>query len=230
MLWIALLAVGPGLIQYPAASGPKTIVIDPGHGGRDTGAAGPTGTQEKTICLSLAKLLAQNLTPAYNVVLTRSDDYSLNNLQRTAMANHEKADLFISLHTGAAFIRTASGMAVYTYQPAAKDEEDRRPAADNRPSSWQQLQLAHMVQSRALAEALRHALATLDRAGAFQVQQGPLAVLVGADMPAVLLEIGQLSNPETEKTLNSNDQLRAYARAIHGAIDGYFSSRPQIEP
>ncbi len=228
ILAIGLVAVPPGDDRM-SASVPRILVIDPGHGGRDTGATGPTGTLEKDICLKLATMLARDLTPAYKVMLTRSADYNIDNLQRTAVANHEKADLFLSLHAGASFSRTAKGMTVYTYQPADKDESARPPEGDSRPIPWRQLQLVHLSQSRALAGAIRQALESLDQTGTFQVRQGPLTVLMGADMPAVLLEIGQLSNPETEKALTSDDQLRFYARALAGAIDIYFAGKQGAE-
>ena len=228
ILAVGLAAVQPGGGRL-SASVLRTLVIDPGHGGRDTGATGPAGTLEKDICLKLATMLAQDLTPAYKVILTRSADYSIDNLQRTAVANHEKADLFLSLHAGAAFSRAAKGMTVYTYQPADKDESTRPPDGDGRPIPWRQLQLVHLSQSRSLAGAIRQALESLDQAGTFQVRQGPLTVLMGADMTAVLLEIGQLSNPETEKALASDDQLRSYARALAGAIDSYFAAKRAAE-
>ena len=231
LLWmIALAAAGPILklsadpqhMRFPL----KTIVLDPGHGGRDTGATGPSGTHEKDICLAMAADLAKNLSPTYKVILTRSDDYSMDNDQRAAVANHEHADLFISLHTGATFQRTAKGMAVYIYQAANKAEAKPALEKDSGSKSWQSLQTAHTAKSRALAEAVKASLENLDRSSPFQLEAAPLSVLQGADMPGILLELGQLSNPDTEKALNSEDQVRAYVRAVSAAIDIFFANQP----
>ncbi len=92
------------------------VVIDPGHGGNDTGAEGPDGTQEKMVALNLARLIADQLKTGCRVVLTRSDDYRLDISGRTAVANQSRADIFISLHTGGSFSRSISASTVYYYR------------------------------------------------------------------------------------------------------------------
>ena len=94
----------------------EIIVLDPGHGGHDTGAKGPDQTLEKKVTLELARQIATELEPEYRVVLTRTDDYHVELDNRTAVANHLKANLFISIHTGAGFTHSTSGMAIYYYQ------------------------------------------------------------------------------------------------------------------
>ena len=91
----------------------KTIVLDPGHGGYDKGAQGPDGTFEKNVTMEFARVLAAKLEKTYKVVLTRTDDYLVDSLKRTAMANHLHADLFISIHTGGSFLHHARGISFY---------------------------------------------------------------------------------------------------------------------
>ena len=97
----------------------KTIAIDPGHGGYDKGARGPDGTFEKTVTMELARVLALELEKTYNVILTRTDDYWIDILKRTAMANHLNADMFISIHTGGSFLHQASGISLYYYEKSS---------------------------------------------------------------------------------------------------------------
>ena len=112
-----ILISGTDAKQALFEAGMPVVVIDPGHGGNDTGAKGPAGTHEKAVTLNLAHSIADQLKNSYRVVLTRSDDYRLNLSERTAVANQAKGDIFISLHTGGSFIGSISGETVYFYQP-----------------------------------------------------------------------------------------------------------------
>ena len=98
----------------------RIIVIDPGHGGQDFGAKGSDGTLEKTVTLELARLIASQLEPEFKVVLTRTDDYQVELDDRTALANHLKAAIFISIHTGAGFVHSTTGTSIYYYQNYSK--------------------------------------------------------------------------------------------------------------
>jgi len=93
-----------------------TIVIDPGHGGYDIGARGPDGTFEKNVTMEFARVLALELEKTYKVILTRTDDYWVDIPERTAMANHVNADMFVSIHTGGSFLHQASGISLYYYE------------------------------------------------------------------------------------------------------------------
>ena len=120
------------------------VVIDPGHGGNDTGAHGPAGTHEKTVTLNLAHSIADQLKTSFRVVMTRSDDYQLDISERTAVANQAKADIFISLHAGSSFIGSISGATVYFYRQFVEsaltpEAKTRKPLADsNRPGNISQ--------------------------------------------------------------------------------------------
>ncbi len=208
-------------------SGRRFIMIDPGHGGRDLGAVGPSGITEKNVTLALAKYLREALTGAYSVHLTHDGDYWLDIERRTALANHHRSDIFISLHTGGSFHHKARGIAVYSFghgtiqalfQPqkgaALGTEEELRP--------WDHLQPLHADRSELLAKSIHRKLLTeldpIDR-GVFKA---PLSLLRGADMPAVLIEIGYVSHPAEEKDLGNPEVMSDFAEAIGEGIRQYF--------
>ena len=103
----------------------QVVAIDPGHGGDEAGAKGPNGTIEKAVTLSMAQILAAELQRGYRVVLTRTDDNQVDLEMRTALANHHKADLLISIHTGGSFIHSTSGIQIYHYQDFAEISRQR---------------------------------------------------------------------------------------------------------
>lgn len=211
--------------------GPPVVVIDPGHGGNDAGAKGPEGTLEKTVMLDLARLIADRLATGYQVVLTRSDDYGLELAERTATANRAAADIFISLHAGNSFISSISGSTVYFYQPfadSALTAEAQTPKTltdSSPPLSWDQIQLKYQTSSEKLAKLIQHEIDAIRRSPDTKIQGAPLLVLEGADMPAVVIEIGNLSNPNEEKMLRDPQFLARMARAIAGALDAFFSQK-----
>jgi N-acetylmuramoyl-L-alanine amidase len=215
----------PMLFPDTAAS----LVLDPGHGGSDQGARGPSGRTEKSVCLELAQRLALRLVSRFNVRLTRSEDYDVELDQRTAVANQAKADLFISLHTGAGFFHTTQGMGVYYHHsstPAAQTPNEGHVATE--PLPWQQRQNRHTAASKALAMELQQALESLPQRPSCQVHEAPLAVLQGADMPAVLIEVGHITHPATEKFLSQSDSLDALTIAIENGIERFLANiRPQ---
>jgi N-acetylmuramoyl-L-alanine amidase len=182
------------------------IALDPGHGGSDLGARGPTGLLEKDVCLTLARDLALRLEYQYKVILTRSDDYQVDVQQRAAIANQADADLLISLHTGASFVHSTRGIVIYYYadgaRGASRDAMDRSDAADD-SQRWDRTQQRHQPVSLALATALKKQLDQAPYSPGCNIRGAPLAVLEGADMPAVLLEIGHITNPATEERLAS---------------------------
>jgi N-acetylmuramoyl-L-alanine amidase len=208
------------------------VVIDPGHGGNDTGATGPGGTQEKTVTLDLARLIADQLTNSCQVVLTRSDDYRLEIPERTAVANRSAADIFISLHTGSSFISSIAGSAVYFYQQFTEsaltaEVHSPKPLTDSgQPVNWDQIQLKYRISSEKLAALIQHEINGFRRPPDTKIQGAPLLVLEGADMPAVAIEIGNLSNPEEEKMLRDPEFLTRFARAIARAVDRFFTQKP----
>ena len=206
----------------------KVIVLDPGHGGDEIGARGPEGSLEKTVTLNLARILASELQANYRVVLTRTDDNRMNLENRTAVANNLKANLFVSIHTGGSLVHSTSGTIIYYYQPFS--EEARRPTAGlsgtadnaNAPILWDQIQNRYMEKSQILAGLVNARLNTSGIVKESRVAGAPLAVLEGADMPAILIEIGYLTNPAEEKNLVDQRFLTDLALAIRQAIDEYF--------
>lgn len=203
------------------------VAIDAGHGGRDAGARGSDGSTEKEICLAIARRLTDLLEPAYRVVLTRSSDYDVSLPERAAAANNQRTDLLISLHTAADFIHAATGMIIYYYQPPARKSEPPTPSASgaNTPIAWQDLQLRHIPASRQLATRLRQTIEAVGGIPDIKVVPAPLAVLQGADMPAVLIEVGHLTNPADEKRLRNPEWQGGLARAIAKGVESFLSSK-----
>ena len=206
--------------------GLRTIVLDPGHGGGESGAVGPKGTQEKDLALQVARALKvklERVLPVTNVVLTRTEDVDIPLRARTAFANRNKADLFISLHFNSSFGPRAHGAETYFLSREASDRMAAEAAAvENRTQSengseapqedpelnlklilWDLAQSHHLKESQRFAnlvqQELNEALGLRDRG----VKQAPFLVLMGAEMPAVLVELGFLSNPSEEERLQS---------------------------
>jgi N-acetylmuramoyl-L-alanine amidase len=219
------------------------VVIDPGHGGEETGAKGVAGTLEKDVALQIARrlkgLLVNNL--GLQVFMTRERDEYLDLDTRTAVANNYKADLFISIHANASRARSAAGTEVYFLSYQASDEESRRlaqsegalpeapPSASAAPDLamilWDMAQAEHLEESSALASRIQEELATARGAEGRGVKQAPFRVLVGAAMPAALVEVAFISNPEEEKLLVSDEFQAKVANAILRGVARYRQER-----
>jgi N-acetylmuramoyl-L-alanine amidase len=221
------------------AAGVHTIVIDPGHGGSETGAISPNGVPEKELTMQLARELEAKLAQrlAVRVVLTRNGDEGLRLDDRTAIANQNKADLFVSIHLNSSLGSGAYGTETYFLSPQATDTRAARAAAAENAGAegtagagdaaeqqdlqlilWDLAQAHHMVESQRFANMIQGELNQTLQLKDRGVKQAPFRVLMGAMMPAVLVELGFLSNPEEEKKLQDpayRDQLvDALARAI----------------
>jgi N-acetylmuramoyl-L-alanine amidase len=205
----------------PTVDSTPIVVLDPGHGGKDLGAKGPTSGVEKEICLAVARALARQLETTHQVILTRSDDYDVDLRNRTAVANHHQADLFISLHCGAGFLHTATGMAVYAYKPALAYDTTAIGQGSPNPNRWDQSQLPHLASSRQLAMQMQKTLKNIMGIEKVWLRQVPLLVLQGATMPAIVIEIGHITHPATEKNLLSPQWQQQLAKAIGVAIEQY---------
>jgi N-acetylmuramoyl-L-alanine amidase len=207
------------------------VVIDPGHGGADTGAKGPNNTLEKTVTLNLAHILARQLEPRCRAVLTRNGDYGLDISGRTAVANHARAEIFISLHTGSSFIHNINGSAVYFYQPfqgsaLMTENQAAKPIQNSELAvSWDMIQAKYRITSEKLAGRIQSRLSGLWPPREVKVQGMPLLVLQGADMPAVAIEIGNLANAAAEKALGDPRFLSRVAEAISSGIDDFFAAK-----
>jgi len=206
----------------------KTVVLDPGHGGHDTGVQGPSGTLEKNVALGLAQLVAGHLKKNYKVILTRSDDYWIDIPDRTAVANHLKADLFISIHAGGSFLHQAKGITIFYYKELSghaleTDADSSKPGnAGNPQALWDNIQAGHIASSKALAQIMQNNINSQLKFSKSKIQNADLIVLKGADMPAILIEVGYLSNPGDEKNLQNPEVLSNFARALSNGIKKFF--------
>jgi N-acetylmuramoyl-L-alanine amidase len=223
----------------PEAGGIRTVVIDPGHGGGDLGAQGKGGLLEKDVALSIARRLRAALTNnlGLQVFLTRDRDQEISRDERTAIANNYKADLFISIHANASRARSATGSEVYFLSYQASDEESRRVAQSEglalAPTAtgggggdlalilWDMAQAEHLEESSLLAMRVQEELAAATGSDRRGVKQAPFRVLVGAAMPAVLVEIAFISNPEEEKLLAQDVFQARVAAALARGIGRY---------
>jgi len=221
---------------------PLVVVVDPGHGGVDLGAVGPTGLQEKDVALSVSRklraMVQNNL--GFQVFLTRDRDQDISLDERAAIANNYKADLFVSIHANAYRAKNAVGSEVYFLSYQASDDESRRVALTegaaaprDAPASgsdlslilWDMAQAEHLEESSALAARIEEELATATGNEARGVKQAPFRVLVGAAMPAVLVEMAFISNPEEEKQLASDVYQNKVAGALARAVARFAKDR-----
>ena len=225
----------PSLAQQLGLS-VKTIVIDPGHGGKDPGAVSQN-RQEKQIVLSLSKTLRDILVKkGYNVRLTRETDVFLPLRKRTQFATNQKADLFISIHTNASISNKAAGIETY-YLALASDESARITAMrENAGAEYNMKELDALVgrilkeskstESRRLAELIQARLASGKQVRNRGVKHAPFVVLIGTKVPAVLVEVGFISNPTEGKKLNTRAYQRQLASAIAKGIEQYIKNIP----
>lgn len=233
LIFLGILFIFPGTLEANLkkpvfAKQKKTIVLDPGHGGHDKGALGPDGTFEKNVTLDLARMLATELNNTYRVILTRTDDYFLNIPSRTSMANHVKADLFISIHSGGSFLHQASGITLYFFKEILESTltpniDPSRPFKEiNNRSPWSNIQNRHQASSKILAQLMLNRINEQTIFKKSEILDAPLMVLEGADMPAVCLEIGYITNPAEEKSLQDISVLSNIAQGIRNGIDNFF--------
>ena len=224
--------------------GVERIVIDPGHGGKDPGTYFKGGIKEKDIVLSLAKILAKKIEERFDcdAVLTRNKDVFLRLERRTAFANMKKADLFISLHVNAHNQRGIHGLETY-FLNLATDESAVRVAARENATSEKNIsdlqkilndlmlntkitessRLAYEVQ-RGMVGGVKKRYKGVKNLG---VKQAPFYVLVGAEMPAILVELGFISNPTERKRLISKNYQESLAEGILAGIERYIKSIEQ---
>jgi N-acetylmuramoyl-L-alanine amidase len=209
----------------------RTIAIDPGHGGDDEGAKGGSGAREKDLTLAVARRVKSVLEArlGIRVLLTRDDDRAVALDSRTALANNNKADLYISLHANASRRATASGATVYyaqfdktTVQSAVPDGSERVPSFGSSREIelvlWDLAQTRHAEQSAAFADILEQQLHDRIPLVERPVDRAPLRVLESANMPAVLVEMGFLTNAEQEKLLTGDAFQTTFVQAIFDAV------------
>ena len=226
----------PPPVAQPLLSPPaptfRTIAIDPGHGGDDEGAKGAAGGNEKTLTLTIARRVKSVLEASLGirVLLTRDDDRTVAFDSRTALANNNKADLYISLHANASRRATASGATIYyaefdktTVRSAVPDRGERVPTFGGGSREielvlWDLAQTRHAEQSAAFADILEQQLHDRIPLTEHPVDRAPLRVLESANMPAVLVEVGFLSNAQQERLLAGEAFQATFAQAILDSI------------
>ncbi len=230
----------PGALAKQLALGVRRIVVDPGHGGKDPGALGYLkGVKEKDITLSISKKVSKKLREqlGYEVLMTRSRDVYLTLEERTAFANTKNADLFISIHTNAHRNRDAHGVETYFLNLATDDDAIRVAAMENATSAKNisdlQTILTDLMQNAKINESSRLA-ASVQTAmyGKLRrqykgvknlgVKQAPFYVLLGAQMPAILVETSFISNPQECKRLVDPRYQDHLADAIVAGIQHYI--------
>lgn len=213
----------------PDSAHSTIIVIDPGHGGADAGVEGPGGELEKTLMLELARKIKARLVPDYEVRLTRDDDYQVSITDRTAQANTSRAALMISLHTGASFTPRAENMTIYLHEapPRERPLDTDAGEAPLPEWQWQHQQTGHLSESQRFGNLLARQLGTLPSAPPIYTATAPLPVLAGADLPAVLVEFGDLNGAAGEKRLAEIEWQQACAGAIAAAARDFLLSTPQ---
>jgi N-acetylmuramoyl-L-alanine amidase len=233
-------ATAPG---RPTTAPLRTIVLDAGHGGHDSGAVGTGGLMEKELVLDVtrraAKLAEQQL--GIKVLLSRDGDYFVTLRDRTSFANKERADLFVSIHANAHRVAASEGLEVYFLSSEATDNAARQlAAAENsvvqlekpvaaragradivRTILWDLAQSEFQSESSRLAETVLDSMTQTLRIPHRGVKQAGFYVLGGAAMPAILIEIGFVTNPREEKRLKEQRYRDEIARAIVGGLADY---------
>ena len=220
--------------------GVKTVVIDPGHGGQHPGAIGKSGLQEKEVNLAVALALKDLLVQAgINAILTRESDVDVALERRTVIANQKRADLFVSIHSNAHRDRKRAGVETFFLNISPDPSVIELAAAENATSTKnigemktileKIVQNSKIKESRSLAEAIQRNLArTLSQdppaCPNLGVKGGPFWVLIGGEMPSVLVEISHLSNSKEEAKLKTRKTRGLAAQGIYDGIMEYIRS------
>jgi N-acetylmuramoyl-L-alanine amidase len=221
----------PELPVFGQPSTFRTVAIDPGHGGDDVGARNADGAVEKDLTLAVARRVKAAIEArlGIRVLLTREDDRSIPLNERIALANNNKADVFISLHANASLLPTASGATIYLAgfedQSQAKTtlNPERLPvfgggSRDIELVLWDFAQIRHIEQSAELSRILEASLRERGTIDVRPIERAPFRVLESANMPAVLIEMGFLTNPAQAKVLSGANFQGAFAQAVLDAV------------
>ncbi len=237
-LSVCLLLTGSALSLSAQARRIQTVVIDPGHGGIESGAKGRFGNLEKDITLAISlklkALIEKNM--GFEVVLTRDRDVDVSLENRSATANNHKAGLFISIHANGAVQKKAAGSETFFLSLNATDEETRRLAyLENNgndlqthidPSTdddlmmilWDMAQTAYVKESSRLAEFVQIELDSMLGLRNRGIKQAPFKILRGVACPAILVEAAFISNPDEEQKLASDAYQNRVAEAIYRGL------------
>ncbi len=231
----------PTAERLPGGTVLKTVIIDPGHGGDDLGAESPSGLVEKDVTLALAQRLSERLRREVGcrVVLTRHGDEAVSLPERSALATREEGDLFISLHANASPSSSARGYETFILSATASDAEAGRLAefenaagpvgapAGSPVVGFLQQTLQDLIQAESMEESARFAALVQEHLGAVLasrnrgVKQAPFWVLAGIEMPAVLLEIGFMTNAAEAHSIATPENQARIAEAVTDAIEAF---------
>ncbi len=222
------------------------IVIDAGHGGHDTGTIGPGGLMEKDVVLDIAQRLGTLIQRKLGseVVYTRSDDTFIALEDRTALANEKKADLFLSIHANSSRLRSIAGVETFYLNLTSSKEDLDVAARENAASQQSVFELQNVIQKIALTDkieesrefaanvqkALYSALSQRNsRVKNRGVKKAPFIVLIGAQMPSILTEIGFISHPREEALMKRPEHRQKIAEAIFKGLSAYASTLSHFE-
>ena len=220
----------------------STVIIDPGHGGKDPGAIGYHNIKEKHIVLDISKELGNFLKkemPHINIIYTRDDDTFLGLKNRTDLANKNQGHIFISIHANSSSAKTARGYEIYLLQPNSVDDaidvavrENASIVFEDNPNQYEQNQMiasvseqAYLQESEKLAVFIQTAIKKeLPKTRNRGIKQAGFHVLVGAAMPKVLIETGFLTNKSEAQLLNKSSYRAQFAYGIFKGVQSYIES------
>ncbi len=218
------------------------VVIDAGHGGHDIGSVGPNGYTEKELVLDVSVRLKQLIETELGaeVVMTRSDDSFVPLETRTAMANEQESDLFISIHANSSRVRSVRGVETFFLNFTSSREALETASRENAASERSVHELQDLVkrimlrdkveESRELAQHIQHSLAARKGAGLDRgVKQAPFVVLIGANVPSVLAEICFISNPQEERLIKNPQNRQAIAESLFEGVRSYAESLSRLK-
>ena len=220
--------------------GIRRIMIDPGHGGTDSGSIGKMGTMEKVITLDIAKRLKIHLLKSgrYHVLMTREDDSSVPVQNRVALVREARSDLFISIHVNSLPNRPINIIETYYFGPSSDQKTLRLVEQENAGSEYglsdfrdvveRLSKIMKLQESKEFAESIQANLFLNSRRHNediknYGVKRAPFAVLLGPDVPSVLAEVSCLSNPDEERELNSETHRENIAGYLATGIFNYLN-------
>jgi N-acetylmuramoyl-L-alanine amidase len=236
--------------RYPLARqlglSAKRVIIDPGHGGHDPGTMSRTGIKEKDLVLDISRRVAEILGQEgeYEVLMTRNDDSYPPLEERTAIANSREADLFVSIHANAVPSRRIRGIETFYLNLATTPDAEETAARENAVSTRRMGELqdilrqimnnSRIAESSDFAERVHNSMVEGVLDGNFKgsrnrgVKTAPFYVLLGANMPSVLVEVSYLSNTEDAKLLSQDEYRQRIAESIARGIENYTASLKKV--
>ena len=211
---LSLVAPSIGLGSTKIKTTQRIIVIDPGHGGTESGLISASGVEEKVVVLTLCEKIFQRLETRYNVLLTRTSDVNTSHFERIFVANRNNADLFLSIH-----LHCSNSESAFFYYYSLP--ESAMPSSSMIDNAWKSQPLIHQPESKKASDSFLSIFSTNKKIGTSLQIGAPVLLLEGATLPAILIE------PLSVATLPQNPDelgtiLDAYALLISKSIDLYF--------